>query len=102
MPIFKEETFGPLLAVTPFSDEEEVLKLINSSNYGLGVSLFTENIQKYKSIFRKIDDGAVFVNSLVKSDPRLPFGGTKNSGYGRELAKQGLLEFANQKTIYIQ
>jgi succinate-semialdehyde dehydrogenase/glutarate-semialdehyde dehydrogenase len=102
MPIFKEETFGPLLAVKSFSDEKEALELINDSSYGLGVSLFTENFEKYESLLRNIDDGAVFVNSLVKSDPRLPFGGTKHSGYGRELAKQGLLEFANHKTIYIQ
>jgi succinate-semialdehyde dehydrogenase/glutarate-semialdehyde dehydrogenase len=102
MPIFKEETFGPLLAVSKFKDDDEALKLINNSDYGLGVSLFTNDKEKISKLIPLIDDGAVFVNSLVKSDPRLPFGGTKNSGYGRELAKQGLLEFANHKTIYIQ
>jgi len=102
MPVFKEETFGPLLAAMPFSDKNHAIEIINSSNYGLGVSLFTENIHRYEGFFHKIDDGAVFVNSLVKSDPRLPFGGTKDSGYGRELAEQGIKEFSNQKTIYIQ
>jgi len=102
MPVFKEETFGPLLVAMPFSDKNHAIEIINSSNYGLGVSLFTKNILRYESLFHKIDDGAVFVNSLVKSDPRLPFGGTKYSGYGRELGEQGLKEFSNQKTIYIQ
>ncbi|MBS3739242.1 NAD-dependent succinate-semialdehyde dehydrogenase [Mesohalobacter halotolerans] len=102
MPIFKEETFGPVLAVTAFKDEEEAVKLINTSKYGLGVSLFTENKSKYQRLISQIEDGAVFVNSLVKSDPRLPFGGTKHSGYGRELGREGILEFANIKTVYIQ
>lgn len=102
MPIFKEETFGPLLAVTKFKTNEEAVKLINESSYGLGVSLFTNNKSKYNHLIPQIEDGAVFVNSLVKSDPRLPFGGTKHSGYGRELGQQGILEFANIKTIYIQ
>ncbi len=102
MPVFKEETFGPLLAAMSFSDENHALELINSSNYGLGVSLFTENIGRCENMFNRIDDGAIFVNSLVKSDPRLPFGGTKHSGYGRELAEEGIKEFSNQKTIYIQ
>lgn len=102
MPIFNEETFGPLLAVTAFKDEEEAVKLINSSKYGLGVSLFTKDESKYQRLIPQIEDGAVFINSLVKSDPRLPFGGTKHSGYGRELGREGILEFANIKTVYIQ
>lgn len=101
MPIFKEETFGPLLAVMTFGSDEEALKLINNSSYGLGVSLFTKNSKRYKNLIPQIEDAAVFVNSLVKSDPRLPFGGTKLSGYGRELAKDGILEFCNVKTVYI-
>jgi len=102
MPIFIAETFGPLLAVTAFKDEEEAVKLINNTNYGLGVSLFTKDESKYQRLIPQIEDGAVFINSLVKSDPRLPFGGTKHSGYGRELGREGILEFANIKTIYIQ
>ncbi|QTY27398.1 NAD-dependent succinate-semialdehyde dehydrogenase [Flavobacterium sp. CS20] len=102
MPIFNEETFSPLLAVTSFKTEEEAIQLINHSNYGLGVSLFTKDNSKYKRLIPQIEDGAVFVNSLVKSDPRLPFGGTKHSGYGRELGHEGILEFANIKTVYIQ
>ena len=101
MPIFKEETFGPLMAVIKFNTDDEAISLINDSAYGLGVSLFTTNQDRIKNMIPQLEDGAVFVNSLVKSDPRLPFGGTKHSGYGRELAKDGILEFANIKTIYI-
>ncbi|RRO24482.1 NAD-dependent succinate-semialdehyde dehydrogenase [Flavobacteriaceae bacterium 14752] len=102
MPIFKEETFGPLLAVTAFKDEDDAIQLINNSDYGLGVSLFTQDESIYQRLIPQIEDGAVFINSLVKSDPRLPFGGTKHSGYGRELGRVGILEFANIKTVYIQ
>lgn len=100
MPVFREETFGPLMAVTKFKDDNQALQLINNTNYGLGVSLFTNDEKRIESFIAEIEDGAVFVNSLVKSDPRLPFGGTKESGYGRELGEQGVLEFANIKTIY--
>lgn len=102
MPIFKEETFGPLLAVMKFKSDDEALRLINNSSYGLGVSLFTKDNKRYENLIPQIEDAAVFINSLVKSDPRLPFGGTKNSGYGRELAEQGVLEFSNIKTVYIK
>lgn len=102
MPVFEEETFGPLLAVTTFKTEEEAIQLVNQSDFGLGVSLFTQNIDNAKKHIPKIDDGAVFINELVKSDPRLPFGGTKISGYGRELSDDGILEFINRKTVYIK
>ena len=101
MPVFDEEVFGPVLAVTEFNDEKEAIELVNKSEFGLGVSLFTKDIERAERIIPQINDGAVFVNALVKSDPRLPFGGTKNSGYGRELSSFGLLEFTNIKTIYI-
>ncbi|SDL18822.1 succinate-semialdehyde dehydrogenase / glutarate-semialdehyde dehydrogenase [Salinimicrobium catena] len=101
MPVFKEETFGPAIGVTTFKDENEAIDLVNASQYGLGVSLFTKDLAKAKELAGQIEDGAVFVNELVKSDPRLPFGGTKNSGYGRELSFVGIKEFVNIKTVYI-
>ena len=100
MPVWKEETFGPAIAVMTFESQEEAVELVNASEYGLGVSIFTENFQKAKKLIPKFEDGAVFVNELVKSDPRLPFGGTKNSGYGRELSFYGIREFMNIKTVY--
>ncbi len=102
MPIFKEETFGPVLAVTSFKNIDEAISLANHSNYGLGVSIFTEHTNQVRTLINRFSDAAVFINSLVKSDPRLPFGGTKDSGFGRELGKEGLLEFANIKTVYFE
>lgn len=101
MPVFKEETFGPLIAVTRFNSDMEAIDLVNKSSFGLGVSIFTEDFERAKALIPQFDDGAVFVNELVKSDPRLPFGGTKESGYGRELSSHGIKEFLNRKTVYI-
>lgn len=101
MSIFKEEVFGPLIGITTFKDEEEAVALSNSSPFGLGVTIFTENFEKASKLIPKFDEGAVFVNELVKSDQRLPFGGTKTSGYGRELSIDGIQEFVNKKTVYI-
>ncbi|WP_036383331.1 NAD-dependent succinate-semialdehyde dehydrogenase [Muricauda sp. MAR_2010_75] len=101
MTIFKEETFGPLIGITVFETAEEAVNLVNQSDFGLGVSLFTKNIEMAKELIPQFEDGAVFVNELVKSDPRLPFGGTKISGYGRELSADGIQEFVNKKTVYI-
>jgi len=100
MPIFDEETFGPAISVTEFKDDQEAVDLVNSSNFGLGVSIFTEDEEFALKMVPKFEDGAVFVNELVKSDPRLPFGGTKISGYGRELSHHGIKEFTNRKTVY--
>lgn len=100
MPAFDEETFGPAIAVTTFKDSEEAIDLVNASSFGLGVSVFTEDLDFATKIVPEFDDGAVFVNELVKSDPRLPFGGTKISGYGRELSSDGIREFVNRKTVY--
>ena len=100
MPVFKQETFGPVISVTIFKTEKEALELVNSSDFGLGVSIFTEDLNYAEELVPKFDDGAVFVNELVKSDPRLPFGGTKISGYGRELSLHGIREFVNMKTVY--
>ena len=99
--LFKEETFGPVIGITTFENDQEAVDLVNVSKFGLGVSIFTENFEKAKKLIPQFDDGAVFVNELVKSDPRLPFGGTKNSGYGRELSVDGIQEFVNKKTVYI-
>ncbi|MGI9526237.1 MAG: NAD-dependent succinate-semialdehyde dehydrogenase [Weeksellaceae bacterium] len=102
MPVYQEETFGPLLAVATFYSEEEAIKMVNESEFGLGVSIFTSDSERTKRLIPAFEDGAVFVNDLVKSDPRLPFGGTKISGYGRELSKDGILSFVNVKTVYIK
>ncbi|KAF2337001.1 NAD-dependent succinate-semialdehyde dehydrogenase [Flavobacterium daemonense] len=101
MSIFTEEIFGPVIGITTFKDEEEAVQLSNSSAFGLGVTIFTEDFEKAVRLVPKFDEGAVFVNELVKSDQRLPFGGTKNSGYGRELSQDGIQEFVNKKTVYI-
>ncbi len=102
MPIFQEETFGPLLACTSFDTEEEAVHLVNASEFGLGVSLFTNDSKRIERLIPQFDDSAVFVNELVKSDPRLPFGGTKISGFGRELSQEGIMAFVNKKTVYIK
>ena len=99
MPSFDEETFGPMAAITVASDETEAIRLANDSSYGLSGSIWTKDLDKGVSLARQMETGAVFINALVKSDPRLPFGGIKNSGYGRELGRHGILEFVNAKTI---
>ena len=102
MPAFDEETFGPLAAMIKAKDEAEAFQLAEMSKYGLGVTVCTTNIKKALAMSDQVSDGAYFINELVKSDPRLPFGGTKKSGYGRELAKDGMMEFMNRKTIYVK
>lgn len=102
MPMFKEETFGPALSITTFSNIEEAIQLSNNSKFGLGVSIFTEDIDTAEKLVPRFNEGAVFINEMVKSDPRLAFGGVKESGYGRELSRHGILEFVNRKTVYIQ
>jgi succinate-semialdehyde dehydrogenase/glutarate-semialdehyde dehydrogenase len=102
MPVFKEETFGPLAAMIKVKTMEEAFELSEESQFGLGVSLFTKDILKAQKFASRVSDGALFINELVKSDPRLPFGGTKKSGYGRELAKEGMMEFINRKVVYIK
>lgn len=101
MEVFSKETFGPLLAVTRFKTEAEAIELSNNSPFGLGVSLFSKNTKHLETLIPQFEEGAVFINSLVKSDPRLPFGGIKTSGYGRELSKEGIREFVNVKTVFI-
>ncbi len=102
MPVFQEETFGPVASVTVFTDFEEAITLSNQSNFGLGVSIFSKNVNFIKSQINRFEEGAVYVNEMLISDPHLPFGGIKHSGYGRELSHFGLYEFANIKTVVIK
>lgn len=102
MPAFEEETFGPLATLTKVSSADEAIEMANQSKFGLGATICTTNIEKANILGKQIEDGAVFVNELVKSDPRLPFGGTKASGYGRELGPLGIKEFVNAKTYYVK
>lgn len=102
MPIFDEETFGPVAAIIKVVNKEEAYKMVAKTRFGLGTMLFTKDTDDAKKHIPQIGDGAFFINELVKSDPRLPFGGTRASGYGRELSKEGILEFVNQKTVYIK
>ena len=102
MPVFKDETFGPVAAIIKAKDRNEAITLAANSKLGLGSMLFTQDIDAAIDVISEIPDGAFFINDMVKSDPRLPFGGTKSSGYGRELSREGILEFVNKKTVYIK
>ncbi len=101
MPVFDQETFGPVSAIIPVKNMEEAIAAANSSEFGLGGSIWTRDIKKGEAAARRIESGAVFVNGMTKSDPRLPFGGVKKSGYGRELSHYGIKEFVNIKSIWI-
>ncbi len=102
MPVFAEETFGPLAAIMSFKTIDEAIELSNKSNYGLGASIFTDNPQQLDNYLHLFDEGALFINEMVVSDPHLPFGGIKNSGYGRELSHFALYEFANIQTVVVK
>ncbi len=101
MPAFDEEVFGPVAVVVEVADEAEAIRLANQSAYGLGSAVFTKDVERGKATARQIESGCCFINDFVKSDPRLPFGGIKRSGYGRELSKEGIREFVNIKTICV-
>ena len=101
MPAYDEETFGPVSAIIPVKDAEEAVRVANDSEFGLGGSVWSRDIKKAEEVARRIETGAMFVNGMTKSDPRLPFGGVKKSGYGRELSHYGIKEFVNIKTIWI-
>jgi succinate-semialdehyde dehydrogenase/glutarate-semialdehyde dehydrogenase len=100
-PAATEELFGPVATLTVFDTEDEAIEIANSTNYGLGASLWTADPDRARRLIPEIEAGSVFVNGMVKSDPRLPFGGVKESGFGRELSREGLLEFINLKTVWI-
>jgi succinate-semialdehyde dehydrogenase/glutarate-semialdehyde dehydrogenase len=101
MPVFREETFGPVAAVIRARDEEEALALANDTVYGLGSNVWTGDVERGKRMADRIEAGMVYVNGMVASEPALPFGGVKRSGYGRELAEFGLIEFQNVQTLWI-
>jgi len=101
MPVFNEEVFGPAIPILSFNTFEEAVALSNQTNFGLGVSVFTADVEGLKKKLNLFEEGAVFINAMVKSDPALPFGGVKRSGYGRELAENGIKEFVNVKTVYV-
>jgi acyl-CoA reductase-like NAD-dependent aldehyde dehydrogenase len=99
MMVAHEEVFGPVAPVTIVEDENEAIRLANSSQYGLGASIWTQNLDKAEKLSRQVESGIVTVNNVVISDPRIPFGGVKQSGFGRELSKYGMLEFVNVKSV---
>jgi len=102
MPVFDEETFGPVAAIVPVRDEREAIALANASPYGLGAAVFTRDRDRGEYIARELlQAGSCFVNAYVRSDPRLPFGGIKHSGWGRELSVFGIREFVNIKTVCV-
>ena len=101
MSVFKDETFGPVAAVIRARDVEHTIELANDSKFGLGSNLWTRNIEQAREQAARIEAGGVFINSMTASDPRLPFGGVKHSGYGRELSSFGIQEFVNIQTVWI-
>ena len=102
MRAYHEELFGPVAIVIRARDEDDAVRIANDCPYGLGGSVWTRNTARGEHVALQLQSGASFVNGLVKSDPRLPFGGVKNSGYGRELSHFGLREFVNVKTVWIR
>jgi succinate-semialdehyde dehydrogenase / glutarate-semialdehyde dehydrogenase len=103
MPAYDDELFGPVAAIIPVEDEDEAIRVANDSVFGLGAAVFTQDLKRGEKIAEeKLEAGSCFVNTFVKSDPRLPFGGIKESGYGRELSYFGIREFVNIKTVYIK
>jgi succinate-semialdehyde dehydrogenase/glutarate-semialdehyde dehydrogenase len=102
MRAYQEELFGPVATVIRARDEGDALRIANDTEFGLGGSVWTRDTVRGERLARQLQCGCAFVNGIVKSDPRLPFGGVKASGYGRELAYHGLREFVNAKTIWIR
>jgi succinate-semialdehyde dehydrogenase / glutarate-semialdehyde dehydrogenase len=102
MPAYDEELFGPVAALIAADDEDDAIRIANDSVFGLGAAVFTADPQRGEAVARRLDAGSCFVNALVRSDPRLPFGGIKQSGYGRELGSFGIREFVNLKTVFIK
>jgi succinate-semialdehyde dehydrogenase/glutarate-semialdehyde dehydrogenase len=102
MPAYDEELFGPVAAIITARNEAEAIRMANDSIFGLGAAVFTKDAARGERVARELEAGCTFVNSLVASDPRLPFGGIKESGYGRELGSYGIKEFVNIKTVYVK
>ena len=102
MPAYSEELFGPVASIFSARDEADAVRIANDSIFGLGAAVFTRDVARGERVARELEAGCTFVNTLVASDPRLPFGGIKESGYGRELGTYGIKEFVNMKTVYIK
>lgn len=102
MPVMGEETFGPVAAIQTFSQDYEAIQIANDTEYGLGASIWTKDHERAEQLIPQIEAGNVFINQMVRSDPRLPFGGVKRSGYGRELGSFGIHEFVNLKSVWIE
>ncbi len=100
-PAYREELFGPVATLFTVKNEEDAIALANDTEFGLGASIWSQNIEKASALAGKIESGAVFINAMVASNPHLPFGGVKKSGYGRELSRYGILEFVNSKTVFL-
>jgi succinate-semialdehyde dehydrogenase / glutarate-semialdehyde dehydrogenase len=101
MPVYHEETFGPVAAVIRVNDAEDALRVANDTEFGLGSNIWTADVERGRRLAERIEAGLVFVNGMVASDARLPFGGVKKSGYGRELSSYGIKEFTNIQTIWV-
>ncbi|RQH02555.1 NAD-dependent succinate-semialdehyde dehydrogenase [Natrarchaeobius oligotrophus] len=101
-PVDVEETFGPVATVYEVEDERDAIETANDTRFGLGASIWTEDRERGRRVAGELDAGCVYVNELVKSDPRVPFGGITDSGYGRELSRAGMLEFVNRKTVWVE
>ncbi|EMI17408.1 succinate-semialdehyde dehydrogenase [Rhodopirellula maiorica SM1] len=101
MPTFDQELFGPVASVYVVKDEDEAIELANHSSYGLGGSVYTKDIDRGRRVAERVETGMMFVNQPTNSQAELPFGGIKNSGYGRELSHLGILEFVNKKLIHL-
>ena len=101
MPAYNDELFGPVVVLYKYAEIEEAIEIANATDFGLGASIYTGDPEKGRDLAERIEAGSVFINSIVKSDPRLPFGGIKNSGVGRELSQEGARAFTNVKTVWV-
>jgi succinate-semialdehyde dehydrogenase/glutarate-semialdehyde dehydrogenase len=101
MPVYNEETFGPVAAVIRVKDEEQALRIANDSDFGLGSAIWTKDVDRGRRLAERVEAGMVFINGMVASDARLPFGGVKKSGLGRELSGYGIKEFTNIQTVWV-